>query len=319
MKLFLALDCGGTKVAAVLFDRNMRRRAACVSGSVRPNTTSDDLIRKHAEELINALGLAGLEVEEYGGVCEPRLIEAIGSVCRLGNAAPSGETETGLAAAGIFGDGLLALCGTGATMFARVGGKTFVAGGYGAAVADEGSGYYVGRAGLIAAIRDSEERGEHTALTDMLPVHFGYNEREEIRAAIFSIYGRTDKSPAAGVAGFAPVVIRAALQGDAVAAAILEDAGRLLGLQMAHLIEKNSLPGSLPLAISGSMWRGNPIMLNAFRDTLREKSGRKEILIPRLEPVLGVLARRIYETHGAFTEEDVKFLLSEYPEFGFET
>ena len=318
MNLFLALDCGGTKVAAVLYDENMRRRAACVAGSVRPNTTSDDLIRQHTEDLINGLGLAGLEVEEYGGVCEPRLIETIRSVCRLGKAALSGETETGLAAAGIFGDGLLALCGTGATMFARVAGKTCVAGGYGAAVADEGSGYYVGRAGLIAAIRDSEDRGEHTALTDMLPSHFGFEGPEEIRPAIFSIYGRTDRSPAASVAGFAPVVVRAARQGDAVAAAILEDAGRLLGLQMAHLIKKNSLPGSLPLAISGSMWRGNPVMLNAFRDTLRERGCRGGIVIPRLEPVLGVLARRIYETRGAFTEEDVTFLLSEYPEFGFE-
>ena len=151
----------------------------------------------------------------------------------------------------------------------------------------------------------------------MIPVHFGYNGPEEMRSAIFSIYGRKDRSPVASVAGCAPVVVRAAAQGDAVAASILADAGRLLGLQMNFLTEKNELPGSLPLAISGSMWRGNPIMLNAFRDTLRERSSRKEIVIPRLEPVLGVLARRIYETRGGFTEEDVKYLLSEYPEFGF--
>lgn len=317
MKKYLALDCGGTKVAAVLYDENFRRIAACVTGSVRPNTTDKALIEAHTRELTCALRLEGQTLEELGGVCEARLMEAIESVCRVKRRRAAGELEVGLAAAGIFGDGLLALCGTGATMFARVGERSFVTGGYGAAVADEGSGYYVGRAGLIAAIRDSEGRGEKTALTDMLPGHFGFDDPGEIRSAIFSIYGRTDKSPAACVAEFAPVVVRAAELGDAAAAAILKDAGELLGMQMLSLIGKNALPDGLPLTISGSMWRGNPIMRDAFRDTLLSARRPRSIVVPRLEPVLGVPARRMYEEEGEFTEDSVKRLLSEFPEFEY--
>ena len=318
MNLFLAIDGGGTKTAAILYDENLKRRGVCVTGSMRANTTDAALIQKHTRELIETLSLAGLTVEECGGVFDGRLFDAIQSVCAVKRRGVSGELELGLAAAGIFGDGILALCGTGATVFARTGDRSFVAGGYGAAVADEGSGYYVGRAALIAAIRDSEGRGEHTALTELLPVHFGYNGPEELRQAIFSIYGKPEKSPAAHVAGCAPVAVKAAEQGDAVAKAILTEAGRLLGQQTCYLITANRLPDDLPIALSGSMWRGNPILFNAFRDVVLNQRPTRRIVIPRLEPILGVLARRLYETEREFTEESVNRLLAEFPEFAFD-
>lgn len=318
MKLFLAIDGGGTKTAAVLYDENLKRRAVCFTGSMRANTTDAALIAKHTRELIETLGLAGLTVEECGGVFDGRLYDAIQSVCTVKRRGVSGELELGLSAAGLFGDGILALCGTGATVFARAGNRSFVAGGYGAAVADEGSGYYVGRAALIAAIRDSEGRGEPTALTELLPVHFGHPGPEELRAAIFSIYGKQEKSPAAHVAGCAPVVVKAAEQGDAAATAILTEAGRLLGEQTRYLIEANGLPDDLPIALSGSMWRGNPILFNTFRDAVLAQCETRKIVVPRLEPILGVPARQLYETEKEFTKESVNRLLAEFPEFAFD-
>ena len=318
MKLFLAIDGGGTKTAAILYDEHLRRRGVCVTGSMRANTTDAALIAKHTQTLIETLGLAGLTVEECGGVFDGRLYDAIQSVCTVKRRGVSGELELGLAAAGVFGDGILALCGTGATVFARAGGKTFVAGGYGAAVADEGSGYYVGRTALIAAIRDSEGRGASTALTELLPVHFGYSGPKELRAAIFSIYGKPEKSPAAHVAACAPVVVTAAAQGDAVAKDILTEAGRLLGEQTCYLIQANRLPDDLPLALSGSMWRNNPLLCNAFRDVVLSQCPARTIVLPRLEPILGVLARHMYETEKEFTQDSVNRLLDEFPEFGFD-
>ena len=318
MKYYLAIDGGGTKTAAVLYDENLKRRSVCVTGSMRANTTDAALIHKHTRELIETLGLAGLTVEECGGVFDGRLLDAVRNVCTVKRRGVSGELELGLSAAGIFGDGILALCGTGATVFARSGGKTFVAGGYGAAVADEGSGYYVGREALIAAIRDSEGRGEQTALTELLPVHFGCSGSKELRQAIFSIYGKPEKSPAAHVAGCAPVAVKAAERGDAVAAAILTEAGRLLGEQTRDLIEENHLPDELPVVLSGSMWRNNPILFNAFRKTVLSQCPARRIVAPEMEPVLGVLARQMYETENTFTKESVRRLLAEFPEFGFD-
>ena len=316
MKYYLCLDSGGTKLAAVLYDENFRRRGVCVVGSVRPNTTGAELIKKHTDELIETLGIAGKTIEEYAGTCEKSVIGAIENVCTVKGRGIFGELDMGLSAAGVFGDGILALCGTGATVFARVGERKFAAGGYGAAVADEGSGYYIGRQALIAAIRDSEGRGEHTALTKLLPEYLG--GAGDLRTAIFSIYGKTDISPAASVARCAPAVIAAAEQNDAVATEILIEAGRLLGEQTCYLIRENDLSDDLPIALSGSMWRKNPVLLNEFRRVIAEQSKERKIMIPRIEPILGAVAYNIYKSKNALTDGDITRLISEFPEFEYD-
>ena len=313
MKYYLALDSGGTKTAAALYGGDLERIRVCTGGSLRGNTTSAELVEKHVSEITAALGVQGLTIEEIGGTCEGVLIERLRSVCEVRRTAMSGELDLGLSAAGIFGDGLLALCGTGATLFGRVGGRSFGTGGYGAAVADEGSGYWVGREAFLAAIRDREDRGPHTALTDAIAKHLGFPGKETLPRAIFSIYGRHDRSPAASVASCAPLVVETAEHGDEVAANILREAGRLLGEQMRYLIASNGVPDSVPLTISGSMWRGNPILFEAFAGVVE-----RDVVLPKLEPVLGVLAKHRYLSAGTFTGADADKLAAEYPEFAYD-
>jgi|GEM_PF-405873 len=315
MKTCLALDCGGTKVAAILYTEDLSRAAVCVTGSLRANSTPPALLERHLGALIEELGLRGRVVEELGGICEAHVIESLRAVCEIRAVRLSGELDLGLSAAGIFGDGLLALSGTGATLFARANGKSHSTGGYGFAVADEGSGYFIGRAACQAAIRDREGRGASTSLTDSLPRHLGYGGRQDLREAIFSIYGRTDASPAALVARCAPLVIAEAARGDAVSAAILEEAGRLLGEQLCALIREHGLPDSLPMTVSGSVWRGNPILLSSFLGVMRAQCARRPFVAPTLEPVLGVLARRMWETYGRF---DPDALGARYAEFRYD-
>lgn len=318
MKYHLSIDSGGTKVAAILYDENLSRHSICVTGSIRRNTTSAELCKKHTEDIINGLGLAGKSVETVGGTYESFLLDEIKKVCEIKRKSIFGELEMGLSAAGFFDDGLLALCGTGATVFARVGGTKYAAGGYGAAVSDEGSGYYIGRAACIAAIRDAEGRGEHTALTELIPRKLGFEGREQLREAIFSIYGKNDISPVASVARLAPAVVKAAAENDKVAYDILKDAGALIGKQMIYLISANNLPADLPVTVSGSVWRGNPVLYYEFERILKEKYDKINIVIPRLEPVLGDVAYRVYEQKGGLTEGDISHILKEFPEFEYD-
>ena len=149
MKKYLALDAGGTKVAAILYDEDFRIIKTAVSGSLRENTTSADLIEKHISEIIEALGLSSDDrIEIISGVCEGSLIERICNLCHVGKVAMTGEFDIGLSAANIFGDGLLALSGTGASLFGKYQGRNFSTGGYGASVSDEGSGYWTARQAL---------------------------------------------------------------------------------------------------------------------------------------------------------------------------
>ncbi len=318
MKTFLALDCGGSKVAAILYGEDFSRRAVCVTGSLRSNSTPKALRDAHLAELIGTLGLAGQTVESVGGICEGYVIDELRRACGIRESRLSSELELGLAAAGIFGDGMLALCGTGATIWARMDGRNFGAGGYGFAVADEGSGYYIGREGVIAAIRAHEGRGEETTLADRIPHALGYAGRDEMREAVFSIYGKPDTSPSASVARFAPVVIAAAADGDAVSAGILRDAGRLVAEQALYLIRAHRFPDALPLTVSGSVWRGNPIFCGEFFRIVRAECPTRPIALPALEPVLGVLARQIHEETGVFGAAETAALAARFPEFRFD-
>lgn len=318
MKRYLAIDAGGTKVAAVLYDEEFRQKASVISGSLRENTTSRDLIEKHIDQVIAGLGLDGGAIEEISGTCEGSLIERIKTICEVKSVRMMGELELGLCAAGIFGDGMLSLSGTGATLFYKYNGKSDGTGGYGASVSDEGSGYWIARNAFIAAIRDDEERGPKTVLTDMIPQHLGFKDRSELRTAIFSIYGHKHHSPVACVARCTPLVTAAAEQGDEVAAGILREAGVLLAQQQLYLVRKHHLPDDLPLTISGSVWRGNTIMFDTFSAMMREQSPSRPIIIPRLEPIMGAVARRWHETHGRLSGADIDSLRENFPDYRYD-
>ena len=310
MKKYLCIDSGGTKTAAILCGDDLRRLGVCVTGSLRSNTTSDPLYKKHADGLISALGLKGAAIESVRGTYEDRFLDLLSGVCEIKSAKKDGEMDLGLSAAGLFGDGVLALCGTGATVFARYGGSCYAAGGYGAAVSDEGSGYYIGRRALTAAIRDFEGRGPKTALTDALAAHFGSYGREDLRAAVFSIYMQSERSPVACVGRCVPAVIEAANGGDGAAKEILFDAGKIMGEMCAALLKKHGLPSDIPIAVSGSVWRANPLFYKGFVSVYG-----KEPVIPVLEPVAGAAARAYFERYG---KADIGRIAAEYPEFTYD-
>ena len=312
MKKYLVIDSGGTKTAAILYGEDLKRIGAYVTGSLRSNTTPDALYEKHAEELISALGLRGGEIETVCGTFEDRAVSLFRSYCKVNGSRRDGEMELGLSAAGIFGDGVLALCGTGATAFARVNGQRLVFGGYGAAVSDEGSGYYIGRQALTAAIRDHEGRGPETLLTDVLADYLAGLTRNDFRQAVYTVYADNGRSPVASVARCVPAVINAAEQGDGTAKEILEDAGKITGSLVTALIKKYGLPHGIPVAVSGSVWRANPLFYNGFVSVYG-----KDPIIPLIEPVAGAVAKAIYEKTGKFDDEDAKFIASQYPEFQY--
>ena len=334
-KLYLAVDSGGTKVAAILFDEQFRPVAVAKSGSLRANTTPPALVESHFLDLMRQLGLeTGARVEEINGTYGANARKMFADYLDAGKLSFLGEFKMGLAAAGVFGDGILALSGTGATVFAGCGGATATAGGFGAAVSDEGSGYWIGREAVNAAIRDTESRGPSTGLTEAVTTflneqirgayepHFagpvipeGSGRRDALRKAIFSIYRECDKTPVMQIASLVPVVLRTAQEGDAAAREILERGGRLMAEQVASAaaaLPAASGDSGLKVILAGSVWRGNPFFLNAFRNRMAELELDNEIVVPRFEPVVGVLLAKMNgqglpEPDGAFAKDYEKF------------
>ena len=126
----------------------------------------------------------------------------------------------------------------------------------------------------------------------------------------------------ARVAELVPEVVNAAAAGDRASARILTEAGRLLAEQLLSLIRMNNVPENVPVAISGSVWRKNPLFFEAFNTKLQERYADPQTaprpVIPRFAPLMGVLMRQMYEENGALTEADYAFLEARYGQFRYE-
>ena len=317
----LVIDSGGTKVAAILFDDDFHLIAKARSGSLRANSTPAALVQAHFNDMTEKLGLKpGDRIGTVSGTYEKAIDKLLSERFTVEKTKHLSELDLGLGAAGLFGVGLLAIAGTGATVCGRIDGNGFSAGGYGSAVADEGSGYWISREAMIAAIRDFEERGPSTRLTGLIASHFGGFPAEHLREAIFSIYSM-DSSPVTQVAGIVPLVVEAAEAGDKLSVNILSTAGKLIAEQMLFLIRRNSVADNIPIAVSGSVWRRNPLFVNAFTDRIRQVYPEREFVFPQFQPIIGAVAHIMCANRGGrgFTPEEQALLLREYAEYKFET
>lgn len=317
MKKYLAVDSGGTKVLAVLYDEEFRPIKIIRIGSCRGNTTSDELIERNLKEFREKLEPEeGLEIELVTGMAEPTFMEALKKYCKVRKETFFGELQAGLYAAELFDGGLLALSGTGSQLSAVYQGDIYLGGAYGAAISDLGSGYWMGRSAMGAAIADYEGYGERTLLTDLLAQKYG-GTRETFRDSVFKIYDRTEQSATAHVASCAVEVSEAARQGDDCAIRILKETGEVLGKQLTALIHKWQIPDELPVTISGSVWKSEKILFDTFTDCIWKQSPNRPVVLPRFEPIVGFIIKHYREVKGSYTEEDRKKFEELYPQFCF--
>jgi N-acetylglucosamine kinase-like BadF-type ATPase len=118
--------------------------------------------------------------------------------------------------------GVVTIAGTGAVAYARSGAHTARAGGWGALLGDEGSGYSVGRAAIIAVLRAADGLGPATALREALLGELQLAECHELIDHVHVEMSFTD------VAALAPLVVRVAQGGDPVAQAVVRRAADAL-------------------------------------------------------------------------------------------
>jgi glucosamine kinase len=141
------------------------------------------------------------------------------------------------------GEGILVYAGTGSIAFhLRGDGGSERAGGHGYLIDDAGAGFSIGQAALRAVMRELDEGRSSSILARFVFGHANASTWPELSAFVYA-------SGRSSVAGFAPLVGRAANQGDATAKGILESAGREL-LRLATIMR--SRLGDLPVALAGS-------------------------------------------------------------------
>jgi N-acetylglucosamine kinase-like BadF-type ATPase len=170
--------------------------------------------------------------------------------------------------------GVVVAAGTGAVAFAVAeDGRTARADGWGFLLGDEGSGFWIGRQGLAAALAHRDGRGGSAPLHDAAVARFG-----PVEGLPGLVHGT--ETPAETVASFARDVAAAAAAGDPVAAAIWADAGRHLATSV---VAAAAIHGDAPVPVSwtGGLFSAGELLLEPFRRSLSELSSHLTATPPR--------------------------------------
>ena len=207
-----------------------------------------------------------------------------------------------LSAATSAGPGIGLIAGTGSIAgFVSDDGRRLIKGGWGFLLGDEGSGFWIGLAGLRAAIAFEEGRGPSTSLRATLLEQLRVRD---LRSAAAQIYDELDR---AAIAALAEPIIRSAGT-DPVAAEIALAAGRHLAELVASvaatahptgLQEKRIAPGGGVLRPGNAVWSS---MASQLSMTLPDF----ELLAPVYPPVVGSLFLGLRKLHGENADDSIR-------------
>jgi N-acetylglucosamine kinase-like BadF-type ATPase len=304
--MFLGVDGGGTKTAFALIDRQGQVLARNEQSSayyleVGMDGAADVLARGCAG-LFAAAGVTANDVTfaffglpAYG---EDRVVQAqLDALPRavLGHARYLCDNDMVCSWAGSLAcaDGISVIAGTGSMAYGRIDGQGARAGGWGELFSDEGSAYWIARAGLALFSRMSDGRAPRGPLHGLIRTRLALQDDLDLCQVV---YGEL-KGERSKVAALSRLVSEAAALGDAQAAAILESAA----LEVAALVDavRGQLgvdPGTeVTVSYSGGLFgEDGPLRAPFTRVLAASSAGAYRLLAPRLPPVLGAA---VYAAH----------------------
>lgn len=184
--------------------------------------------------------------------------------------------------------GMILISGTGSIMFGKDGqGNLYRVGGWGRILGDEGSGFYIGKKGLISSIKQIDGRGEKTLLFDLISEKYNLNSLETI---IKSIY--TDNFD---IAKIAPLVFEAAEKDDKIAKEILNEAADELLLHIETMLKKVNFDDKIGLSFVGSIITNDNYIRRKIVNYINSNLKQIELIDSNNEPIYGAIVMAINE------------------------
>ena len=291
-KYFLGFDGGGTHLRGCLIDANGDVHAVASHPPASFPKLKEKIggpVSALTDELQTRAGLSGAPISAAGfcstGVGRPadrKIVEHALHEKKIAQKIVA-ESDALAALTGAFGGGagIIVIAGTGVICFGRApSGEIIRVGGWGYLLGDEGSGFSVAQAALIAALKDWDGRGSATALRAIFEKHFNVASIELIISQIYSPDFDRGK-----FAELAPLVFAAADNGDVVAQEIIKNTGRGHGRLIRAALQRGSWPTPVPLALIGNLFRRRDVLLPGLWEIVPEKDFA--LIVPRFEPVVG--------------------------------
>jgi glucosamine kinase len=313
---YLGIDGGGTKTTCAVGDEShlLATASAGASNIVRVGETR---ARESLQQSVRqACAAAGITPAQVSGTCvggsgaaRPELAEIVHrslAEILLSPIDVVGDMQIALEAAFDTGPGVIVIAGTGSIAYGRdQQGTTVRAGGWGFAIGDEGSAHWIGHAAVNAVLRAADPRPndpkslrsrEETLASESAPP-------DSLAAALRKAWGVTSLSDLARAANstpppdFAALFPAVAASKDALALQVLASAGRELAhiaVTVARHLFPESGTASVPVAMTGGVFRHSPQTREDFYNELRRLDPRVEINPQVVDPVEGALkmARR---------------------------
>jgi len=301
LAFYLALDLGGTKTEYVLADET-RELARVRGGTIKrmrtdANTAAENLDKALAELTAltgvsmrsitrSCVGAAGITVALVTDWIREAFAERVGGSLIL-----VGDVEIALDAAFFGGPGVLVMAGTGSNVAGRfLSGDLTTAGGWGPALADQGSGNRIGH----QALRDTFFAVDEGRTTTLLPAILDLWQLPNAD----SLIGYANQIPAPDFTRLAPVVVKCAAEGDPVAQNVLQREAEELA-HLAHLvIERLRRDASAShaewvpdLAFTGSILEHVAPIRDGIVQALHRRYPSLKVLPGAVDPILGALWR----------------------------
>ncbi len=294
-ELWLAVEGGGSKTRLLLADteRNiLTREVGGTSSALYVQAPDYDAYAARMRVLLQKIQAAVDAVPgrvTVVGLAAPMVKELVAELVRemLGDVPIVITSEAAVALACYeLRAGVSLVAGTGASCVAlNEQGKGAACGGFGPQFGDEGSGYWLGREAIAAAMREHDGRGPKTALSRALCAFYQIGHIMEIYS--FRDQGGHVSGPK--VASCVPVVFETARAGDAVARAVCRRAGHALGHTVVATVKRAGIvERPVPVVLTGGVFHGGGLLLTPLKRVLR-RSGMEFRVFPVVtEPGEGI-------------------------------
>ena len=295
MDVFLGVDGGASKTAALITDENGKALGSGIAGPSNHLRVGVETAARNIERAVNKALVAGDVASReivwaYCGIAgsdhpahRQEVVDSLSVFFPRGNFTVDNDARIALTGAIGFGAGVVVIAGTGSVAFGRNDeGVEVRVGGWGPTIGDEGSGYAIARQGLSAVMRAFDGRGPATGITDLLLDQHSMKPEDVPRF----VYAQT--THADDIARFGKLVIESASRKDPVACEILERAAQELAASVVAVARRLGLAAHpFPVAYVGGAFNAGEPLLGPMKKAILAEAPLAQIAPPQHTPVEG--------------------------------
>ncbi len=287
---YIGVDGGGTKTLLALYTESGEKIYETIKESLHfmkvgffPMANGlreavDTIMEKFQipkEDMVISLGLAG-----YGREAQVRekMENALKTSFHDLTYVLHNDIEIALEGAFLGEDGIMLVAGTGSIVFMKQEGETERCGGWGYALGDEGSGYWLAKKMLEVFTKQDDGRLEKTLLHGLVMKTLNLDQGHDIISYVMNTLGNERNQ----VASLSKILYQAAGEGDPYSLSLFESAAK----ELAELIlaVSKERKGPFQVATFGGVFKAGDFVLDPLRKAL---SKEYTLISPKASPEYG--------------------------------